>query len=202
MGIMKDAMKKAGVDPGGAEVKCETCGKVIVPGDPQYTVCGDCYQKEEPRGEGQQKQGAADFAEDYPDYFDEQGVLKCVYVTTGAEYIAARLGAERNPPMTMHQLRAFYQHVRLQEDALNNQCSFREVRKQLCALKPIARERAEKKKIPHYFESFISRNVDKVVANADDENAFRDSFVKGFVEHFQAVVAYCAGTIKEKRGGS
>ncbi len=200
MAAMEDAMKNAGVAPDTTELRCERCGKPLPLNTPQHTICDDCYQKEQAGDERKQGHAApGDFADDYPDYFDEQGVLKCVYVTTGAEYIAQRLGAEKTPPMTMHQLRAFYQYVRLQEDALKNGRSFREVRKDLCTLKPLARERADKKKVPYYFESFISRNVDKVVADEDNEKAFSHAFVKGFVEHFQAVVAYCAGTIKEKR---
>jgi CRISPR type III-A-associated protein Csm2 len=89
--------------------------------------------------------------------------------------------------MTMHQLRAFYSHVKRQENALKNKRPFNEVLVEICKLKPIAGERASKGKIAPYFREFIDRNVDK----SKDESAF----VNGFVEHFQAVVAYCAGTI-------
>jgi CRISPR type III-A-associated protein Csm2 len=90
--------------------------------------------------------------------------------------------------MGMHQLRAFYGHVKLQQGALEQGRPFKEILLEIKKLKAFASERASKEKVPKYFEDFISRNVDKV----NDEK----TFLQGFVEHFQAVVAYCAGTIR------
>jgi CRISPR-associated protein Csm2 len=129
------------------------------------------------------------FPPGYPDYFDQDGVLRTEYVTTLAEDIAKELGYSR-PRMAMHQLRAFYNHVKRQENAINNGRPFREVLPEISKLKPIASERESKEKIPEPFKEFIDRNVDK----SKDEKAF----LRGFVEHFQAVVAYCAGTIRER----
>ena len=120
-------------------------------------------------------------------YFGPDGELKAELLTTEAEKIAETLGNEK---MTMHQLRAFYGHVKRQEGALKNGRPFSQVRTEILKLKPIASERLCKRKIPRSFEQFIYRNVD----NVKDET----TFVKGFVEHFQAVVAYCACSIKER----
>jgi CRISPR/Cas system CSM-associated protein Csm2 small subunit len=113
-------------------------------------------------------------------------VLRTELLTTLAEQIACDLG-RASPKMTMHQLRGFYQHVKLQEGALKSGRPFAQVLVELTKLKPIARERVAKKKIPDCFEQFIVRNVDKVKDP--------DAFLRGFVEHFQAVVAYCARTL-------
>jgi CRISPR/Cas system CSM-associated protein Csm2 small subunit len=129
------------------------------------------------------------FEEGYPNYFDTDGLLKPEYVTTLAEEIAGTLGSQ-SPKMTMHQLRSFYSHVKLQEGALKANRPFKAVFVEIAKLKPFASERANKGKVPRYFEDFIVRNVDKVKD--------KDTFLNGFVEHFQAVVAYCAGTLERR----
>ena len=185
---MQDAMKKAGFSRASGEIRCGECGKTFVPSAPEHKVCPACFQKK--RGGGRSRAAAdagADFPPGYPEYFDSDGLLKPEYVTVEAEKIAQALGRTK-PRMTMHQLRAFYHHVKRQEGALKNGQSFREVLVEVSKLKPFASERASKDKIPAHFEQFIIRNVDK----AKDEK----TFLRGFVEHFQAVVAYCAGTLE------
>lgn len=92
--------------------------------------------------------------------------------------------------MTTHQLRAFYGHVKRLHASLNSGRPFKEIYPEICKLKPFAEERSAKGRIPKYFGDFICRNADK----AKDQKAFQ----AGFVEHFQAVVAYCAGTIQAR----
>ncbi|MGD0459640.1 MAG: type III-A CRISPR-associated protein Csm2 [Terriglobia bacterium] len=181
---IKDAMRDAGLRNTG-EIKCRDCGKPFTPREPHHKLCPDCIRKNRPAFSGR----TTTFPQGYPNYFDADGVLKPEYVTDLAENIATELGQAR-PRMTMHQLRAFYGHVKRQENALKNHRPFKEVLVEISKLKPIASERASKEKIPDYFRDFIDRNVDK----SKDE----DAFLKGFVEHFQAVVAYCAGTIRER----
>lgn len=187
---MRDAMKKVGLGGGQGERRCEKCGKPFVPKESHHRTCSECFQKESlaPRATAS---GAREdvFSTGYPDYFDADGILKCEYLTDRAEKIAQAFGRAK-PKLTPHQLRAFYQHVKRQQGALRNGRPFREVRVEICKLKPFATERAEKDKIPAEFKEFICRNVDQV----KDEK----TFVDGFVEHFQAVVAYCAGTIQER----
>jgi CRISPR type III-A-associated protein Csm2 len=182
---LKAAMHKAGIKAKSTEINCEQCGKPFEPRDPHHRLCGDCVKKWPPKKSGAST--GAFFEEGYPDYFDTDGLLKPEFVNEKAEEIARRLGDER-PKMTMSQLRAFYGHVKLQEGALASGRDFKEVLLEVKKLKPFASERAHKEKVPKYFEDFITRNVDKV----KDER----TFLKGFVEHFQAVVAYCAGTIR------
>jgi CRISPR/Cas system CSM-associated protein Csm2 small subunit len=203
---MKDALNKAGLKGQSTEVKCRECTKTFQPREPHHKLCDDCMKKGASKGAGTagaksafQKAGTisrsqeikrTSFDEGYPNYFDTDGLLKPEYVTALAEAIAGTLG-NQIPKMTMHQLRAFYSHVKLQEGALKANRPFKAVFVEIAKLKPFASERASKGKVPRYFEDFIVRNVDKV----KDEN----TFLNGFVEHFQAVVAYCAGTLERRR---
>ena len=189
-----DELKKAGLAVGPETKQCTKCGRPFQPGKPWHEECPACHRQRNAGASPSSEASECSFPDKYPDYFDDQGILRCEYVTTEAGKIAQCLGQKK---MTMHQLRAFYQHVKLQEDALNNQRPFRQVRKELCNLQAFAHERAAKRKVPKYFEWFISANVKRVTANASDADAFKHAFLEGFVEHFQAVVAYCAGTIKE-----
>jgi CRISPR/Cas system CSM-associated protein Csm2 small subunit len=186
MGDLKSGLEGAGYRGRPAEVKCQECGKPFQPRDPKHRRCPECAGKRPAHSAG--GSARASFEQGYPDYFDADGLLKPEFVTTKAEEIAANLGNERPTRMTMHQLRAFYGHVKLQQGALERGRPFKEVLLEINKLKAFASERASKDKVPRYFEDFIVRNVDKV----KDEK----SFLKGFVEHFQAVVAYCAGTIR------
>jgi Csm2 Type III-A len=210
---MPDALKKAGMAPKAEAARCQDCGKLFVPREPHHKFCPDCMSKRrsEPSRASPQSFSSSSFVfpAGYPDYFvstaemqdpgqagkqapipkpGNKPVLKTEFLTTLAERIAGELGAAR-PKLTMHQLRGFYQHVKLQEGALKSGRPFPQVLVEIIKLKPIARERAAKDKIPGSFEQFIIRNVDKVKDP--------DSFLLGFVEHFQAVVAYCAGTLEK-----
>jgi len=171
---MQDAFRKAGMK-GAAGDRCPKCGR---PKDPNFTLCRNCSRPDRP---------AFDFPNNYPNYFDEGGVTRAEYVTNYADDIARRLGDER---LSMHQLRAFYQYAKRQEAALEHGRSFREVLFEIRKLKPFAFEREQKKKIPPVFRRFIDLNIDKVT----DEK----TFLRGFIEHFQAVVAYCAGRLSDR----
>ncbi len=190
---IRNAMQKAGLPGSPAERKCERCGKLFVPREAHYKVCSECFGKESSRARGPQFAARGlGFLRDYPDYpayFDDTGVLRCDYLTKLAKEWARTFGAAK-PKLTTHQLRAFYQHVKRQQAAVKNGRPFREVLVEICKLKPFARERAEKETIPAEFEEFVSLNVDKV----KDQK----TFLEGFVEHFQAIVAYCAGTIQKR----
>lgn len=124
--------------------------------------------------------------DDYPAYFDEKGVIKSEYLTDLAERIAQQFEKDK---LTPHQLRAFYGHVKRQKAALAVR-SWEYIYPEIQKLKPFAHDRHRRNSIPASFEEFIRRNVDKV----QDQT----TFVDGFVEHFQAVVAYCTGRLKQR----
>jgi len=186
---MSGEFKKAGFRPGSSEKKCRECGRPFIPREPHHTLCANCVKQNVAGLGAPQGTGGWRFPEGYPDYFDSDGILRSEFVTSLAESIAGELGRVR-PKMTMNQLRAFYHHAKLQEGAIERGRPFREVWVEISKLKAFARERASKEKIPRFFEQFISRNVDR----AKDDKTFSE----GFMEHFQAVVAYSAGTLKER----
>jgi CRISPR type III-A-associated protein Csm2 len=186
MSDMRDAMKKAGLKLNSGERQCTDCGRPFTPREPKHRRCPECAKAYA----GRSGSRSPAFPDGYPDYFDADGNLKCEYVTDLAQTIAAHLGQERQPQMTTHQLRAFYSHVKRLESSMSSDRPFKEIYPDICKLKPFAEERSAKGKIPRYFVEFICRNVDKAID--------QKSFQSGFIEHFQALVAYCAGTIQTR----
>jgi len=55
----------------------------------------------------------------------------------------------------------------------------------VATLKPIAAASVGRKTAPDIFKQFIDRNVDLVLRSSDS-----DALVRGFLTHFQSVVAY------------
>jgi CRISPR type III-A-associated protein Csm2 len=119
----------------------------------------------------------------YPKYFDDKGYTRVELVTVEAENLARKFEGDR---LKRHQLRAFYDHAKRQLQRLENGGPFGEVRLQVARLKAFAADRAGRadNALPLSFKQFIDRNVDAV----KDEVSFQ----KGFMPHFEAVVAYCA----------
>ena len=123
------------------------------------------------------------FPPGYPQYFTKDGYTRVELLKEEAERLADRFAAER---LTRHQLRAFYDHAKKQLQKLQYGTPFPEVHPEVARLKAFAADRAARANpIPRSFKEFIDRNVDAI---ADEK-----SFEKGFMPHFEAVVAYCAG---------
>jgi len=116
-------------------------------------------------------------------YFDETGNLFEEYIKKGgiADLIAEVLGKEK-PEMKNHQLRRFYGHVRAAENRLRMTNDFNAVYRDIKKLEPFVAEAKGKNKIPKTFYDFIMRNTNAVKNKKD--------FLEGFLEHFQAVVAF------------
>ena len=116
-------------------------------------------------------------------YLDDKGNLKERYIARNgdADQIAKELGNAK-PAMTNHQLRRFYSHVRAAENKLRMTDNFLSVLIDLKKLDPFVAEAKGKGKIPDLFYTFMIRNLEAVKSKKD--------FTDGFLEHFQAVVAY------------
>jgi CRISPR type III-A-associated protein Csm2 len=127
------------------------------------------------------------FPDGYPKYFGPDGHTRVELLLTEAESIAACFEGDR---LKRHQLRAFYDHAKRQLRRLQHGASFGAVHPEIAKLKAFAADRAGRAEnaLPSSFKRFIDSNVDAVT----DQN----SFEKGFMQHFEAVVAYCA-RIKE-----
>jgi CRISPR/Cas system CSM-associated protein Csm2 small subunit len=197
MAEMGDAFKKAGFGSRGPEKKCEECGKLFVPREPHHRRCSDCVRKSASprRSPGPKEQGTKErrarglpVPESYPEYFHSGQTPRPEYLTDLAEAIAVSFG-NTWPELTRNQLRAFYAHAKRREASARNGRPWSEVYTELVKMVPIAGERAAKGIIPREFEEFIRRNVER----SKDQTAF----LEGFIEHFQAVVAYSAGTLKK-----
>jgi CRISPR/Cas system CSM-associated protein Csm2 small subunit len=124
------------------------------------------------------------FPAGYPAYLDANLCIRIELVTTVAQRLAD--GFKDEGKLTRHQLRAFYDHAKRQLQRLDYGTPFCEVHAEIARLKAFASDRAGRANnpLPDSFKGFIDRNVDAVV----DETSFK----KGFMPHFEAVVAYCA----------
>lgn len=123
------------------------------------------------------------FPPGYPKYFTPDGHTRVELITGEAEKLAMRFESDR---LKRHQLRSFYDHAKRQLQRLIYGAPFGEVHPEIARLKAFAADRAGRAEnaLPASFKQFIDRNVDAV----SDETSFQ----KGFMPHFEAVVAYCA----------
>lgn len=182
MGDLKSQLGKFQSNSGGVAVKKCACGKNI--NNPRFDKCYDCSQRQSSGSEN--STGFSNgLASDYLSggYFDANGNLCERYLAKGgdADRIARQLGVEK-PAMTNHQLRRFYSHVRAAENRLTMTGNFPAVHVDLKKLEPFVSEAKGKNKIPDLFYDFMIRNLAVVKEEKD--------FVQGFMEHFQAVVAF------------
>lgn len=180
MGDLRSGLAKHYPPSGGETKKCKKCGKPLK--DDKFTYCWDCNEKMkagggEPIGTG--------LSPDYlkQGYFDENGNLfeRLIARDGDADIIAKQLGIDR-PAMTTHQLRRFYGHVRAADNRLKMTGNFPSVYIDLKKLEPFVAEAKGKGKIPDIFFSFMTKNLSAVKSEKD--------FTYGFLEHFQAVVAF------------
>jgi hypothetical protein len=137
------------------------------------------------------------FPDDYGMYFDAKDVLKVEYLTTLPEGIAEVLKNE-SPALTMTQLRAFYMHAKRTEEAWRKGVSrgrasaLAEAVKEIRRFEYLANYRLKLKKIPQAFHDFLCKNAE--IVNAEDGGRS----LQAFLEHFEALVGFCAGRIKER----
>jgi CRISPR type III-A-associated protein Csm2 len=127
--------------------------------------------------------GINPFPQGYPHSFASHGHARVELITTEAENLATKFESDR---LKRHQLRSFYDHAKRQLQRLAYGVSFEEVHPEIARLKAFAADRAGRAEnaLPQSFKQFIDRNVEAVTD--------RVSFEKGFMPHFEAVVAYCA----------
>jgi CRISPR-associated protein Csm2 len=160
--------------------KCIDCGKPLT--NPRYNRCYDCEQKK--RGTTGGGSGHGGSFEPLPEgylskgYFDENGDLRPELVIGSAESVAKAFGSK----FPNHQLRRYYNHAKEIETRLETGTPFHALLPDILKLIPFVSEAKGKNKVPDSFFNFIKKNIELV----KDEKAF----VKGFMVHFEAVVAY------------
>ena len=88
-----------------------------------------------------------------------------------------------NPPMPMHQLRRFFNKARGSEAKLDRGGDFRAVQADILGFKRAVAYQVGRGLVSREFLAFIERNVTLAL---EDEKSFR----KGFLPHFETVLAY------------
>jgi CRISPR type III-A-associated protein Csm2 len=175
--------------------KCRDCGKEFIPKDARHQTCWDCFKSKQDSSTAKSGAGGiahgsprAEFPANYllAAYFDDKGYLFPELVTTHAEHIADSLGVGG---VTSTQLRRFYTKAKSIEQRLDAGERFGATVPNILELKQHAayaagraQGHAEQQGL-ETFKRFIDMNVDLAVSG---EKAFR----KGFLLHFQGVVAF------------
>lgn len=125
-------------------------------------------------------------------YFSKAGNLRPQFVLREwIEPIAKSMSTAR-PPLTMHQIRRFFQHCRAIEARLRGKTSSWEVEEAAFRQLDVAAADALGKsppKIPESFHDFIKINV-AAVKNEQD-------FLKGFIPLFEALVGFGSKFFKQ-----
>lgn len=107
--------------------------------------------------------------------------LKKELVMDQAKELAKIFGRAR-PELKRNQLRKFYDYSRNMEEKLRLCKKFSLIETDILKLEAFAADAKSKGNIPEIFYDFIKKNIECIKTEED--------FTKGFIEHFQAVVAY------------
>lgn len=113
-------------------------------------------------------------------YFDEKGNVLPEVVQQWAQQWAQML---KQTGLSSTQMRRFFNRARGIERQLDANQPFDRLREQILSLKAIAAASVGKGNAPELFKTFIDRNVDLAVRSSEE-------FKRGFLTHFQSVVAY------------
>lgn len=127
-----------------------------------------------------EREGIRDY---FTSYFGKTSHLRPEYLDQWADKLGILFGRER---LNKHQLRAFFNEVKRMEKMHGHQYDDA-LRNRLLVLKAQAHLRQERRTLPKAFRDFIDANVQKV----NDKNSFN-----AFVQHFEAVLAYCEGRLE------
>jgi len=121
-------------------------------------------------------------------YFDKEGNVLPEVIQEWPEQLARTFLREE---LKSTQLRRFFNRTRAIEQ---QNLPFERLREDILSLKPIAAASVGRKTAPDIFKVFIDRNVDLAINSPE-------SFSRGFLTHFQSVVAYVK-YYEIPRGGS
>ncbi len=126
-------------------------------------------------------------------YFDAAGNLRIEFVLRDRLVPIAEDLANAQPPLTVHQIRRFFQHCRAIEAKLRAKTSTWAAEEAAFRQLDVAAADAFGKmppKIPEMFHHFIKSNV-AAVKNEKD-------FLKGFLPHFEALVGFGSKYFKDR----
>lgn len=131
----------------------------------------------------------------FPNYLQEgyfeAGRLREVLIRRTTVDRLARAMANATPALTSNQARRFFQHCRaIEERLLRGRSWLDEKHGSFMKLDGAAAEACAKREVPPIFEEFIRRNVDRCQE--------KDDFIKGFLPHFEALIAFGSARLKNK----
>ncbi len=119
-------------------------------------------------------------------YYNESGHLKQEVILNWPEELADSLS---KTSLKMTQLRKFYNQCKAIEQKLRFSGDFEGVKSDLYCLQRDAQYSFNRKVVPQIFLDFIERNVELATSSNKD--------FKGFIQHYESLVAYAAGTLGE-----
>ncbi len=148
--------------------KCRLCGKLI---NNNYDLCYDCKQSQKNK---------LKLPKDYlaNGYFNEKKILNIDLIDKTAKLIAQLISDK----MTSGQLRKFYGHAKRIYNQIQNGAEFEELEVEIKKITAFVAEARGKNKVGNDFYRFICINMSCIKDY--------DTFMKGFIPHFEAVVAY------------
>lgn len=119
-------------------------------------------------------------------YYNESGNLKKEIIIDWPEELANSLSRTN---LKMTQLRKFYNRAKAIEQKYRFARDFEGVKSDLYILQRDAQYAFNRGVVPLIFLDFIKRNIEVAVKSPAD--------FKGFVQHYQSLVEYATGTLKE-----
>ena len=123
-------------------------------------------------------------------YFDDKGNVLPEVIQEWPSQLAQVF--KRSGPKST-QLRRFYNKAKAIEQKLKSGQSFERLKEEIETLKPLAAAAVGKKNAPELFREFMDLNVHRAAESPE-------AFARGFIVHFQSVVAYTK-YYEEKKGG-
>ena len=170
--------------------RCDICGRMFRPKQAHHRTCFECAQGKQQAGpaNGELQQRFADYLKHILEqgYFDPKGNLRPVLRVEDAELVAQVLAKAE---VTGGQLRRFFTMARALEQRLENSADFAVIAPDIARLQPlvaaiIGRTPSEPQRFKlGVLKDFIDTNARKA---RESERAFR----KGFLPHFEGVIAY------------
>ncbi len=115
-------------------------------------------------------------------YFDDKGNVRPEVIQTWPPMLA-RTFTEATPKLNTAQLRRFYNRVCDMRQRLDANQPFDELKEQIYSLGALVAAAVGRKTAPQVFKDFVDMNIPHAVRS---EKHFR----RGFLIHFQSVVAY------------
>lgn len=159
---------------------CATCGRTFEAKEDFHRYCAECFRKRKARH--RRFRFDADYLKG--GYFlDAEKEKLRPEILDRVAIDAARTLGNAHPPMTAHQLRRFFNKMRAIEDKLESAGDFEIVKGDIYAFKRDVAYAVGRGVVSEQFKHFIDRNVELAASDRRD-------FKKGFVQHFQSVLAY------------